>query len=100
MEKAQWLAAEWLTAIAMTLFAIASAVNAYAETAPERGKPVLERAAPNASVFVEFDAGARAAPKPRFEMTVATPVTSFAHMRRGPSNAVLECAIPVNQRRD
>jgi hypothetical protein len=100
MEKAQWLAAEWLTAIAMTLFAIAAAVNAYAEAAPERGKPVLERSAPNASPFVEFDPAPRAAAKPRFEMTVATPVSGFAHMRRGASNAVLECSIPANLRRD
>ena len=77
---------------------------------PREPTQPAQRAAPAVSPFLEFSAAgtgprasSRSADSPTrkpFEMAITTPVTNFGHMRRGPSNAMLECIIPADLRRD
>src|SRR5436853_4796551 len=57
-----------------------------------RGAAPVDQAAPRPS--------AERARTPRFEMTIATPGSSFGHMRAGGSNARLECLVTSNLRRE
>ena len=64
---------------------------------PARAAPYLEFP-PVAHDFkrvsaASFPIGRDGSGKPRFEMTISTPISPFAHMRPGASNA-LECIVP------
>lgn len=91
--------------------AVASIAVAAAAAEPQAPAQPVQPRTTTISPFLEFQAagaGPRASSKdaagrsgkPRFEMTITTPVTNFAHMRRGPSNTTLECIIPADLRRD